>query len=330
MMTKTFQNPERLAAGFGTVNSLIAPAEIERDKNDRLRLKSRNERAYMGDMQLRWLLFVLALAFTTPASSQGRDVQCHPTWATPDLPITENTFRYWSRARNEPVEIGPRLDAEMYSWNRGALFQLQYGYFNPWFLSQTGEQTDFPNVDEFISNLATSSSSTGYDPSTGLFNPSLLDGEDVRSPTISFWMPSLRYVEQNMRTAYNFRPCEPGREPPEEDQYVVQFRIEWPGTENIEQSPQIQRFENAQLRPLSTPNFFQLFEDEYYVNLRCALDRGCNGWIWERERNYILYMRFPESLRHENPDGFWLAPTDAAITLLEGWKMNEDIRVRID
>ena len=242
------------------------------------------------------------------------------------MPITENIFRYWSSARNEPVEIGPRLDAKLYYWNRGTIFYLPYGYFNPWFLSQTGEQMDFPDLNEYVSSLAANSSSTGYDPSTGLFNPSMLENEDVRSPMISFWMPSLRYVEQNMRTSYDFRPCEPGREPASESEYVVRFRIEWAGAHNVEQSPQVTRFENAQLRQLSNPNSFRYFEEDYYVILRCTPGRGCNGWIWDRDRNYILYIRFPESLRHNDPEQFWRAPTNASINLIESWKINEEFK----
>ena len=206
----------------------------------------------MSNIQLRWLLISTMLILAAPASSQDQDIQCRPTWATHDMPIIENTFRYWSTVRNEPIGIGPRLDAEMHYWNRGVLFQLPYGYFNPWSLSQSDEQTELPALEEYLSNLAEHSANTGYDSATGLFNPNLLDREDALSPNISFWMPSLRYVEQNMRTSFSFQPCESGREPPEEHQYVVNFRVEWPGTKNVEQSPQYRRFKNAQLRPLST------------------------------------------------------------------------------
>lgn len=279
----------------------------------------------MSSIKLKWILFSIILVIATPAFSQVRDIQCRPTWATHDMPKTENTFRYWSSARNEPVEIGPRLDAKLYYWNRGTFFHLPYGYFNPWFLSQTGEQTNFPDLNEYVSSLAANSSSTGYDPSTGLFNPSMLENEDVHSPMISFWMPSLRYVEQNMRTAYDFRPCEAGRELSDENQYVVQFKIEWAGTQSVEQSPQIERFENAQRRPLSNPNFFQRFEEAYYVNLRCTPDRDCNGWVWDRAKNFILYIQFPETLRQGSPETFWQEPTSAAVQLLESWIINEDI-----
>jgi hypothetical protein len=281
----------------------------------------------VSDIQLRWLLFVLTLTFTTPASSQDRDVQCQPTWATSDMPITENTFRYWSKARNEPVEIGPRLDANVFYWNRGALFRLPYGFFNPWFLSQTGEHIEFPELDEYLSNLSANSANTGYDASTGLFDPNLLDREDVKSSTISFWMPSLRYVEHNMRTGSGFRPCEPGREPPSDDEFVVTFKIIWPGGGGVEHSPQIERFENARSWRTTTPNDFVRFEDDFFVILRCSTDIAinplCHGKIWDKSRGYILDITFPEHLRRSDPTNFWRTPFNAAIQLLESWKLTQ-------
>lgn len=273
---------------------------------------------------MRWLLFVLTLTLTVPAYSQDRDAQRCPSWVTPDMPITESTFQFWSKAQNKPVGVGPRLDALMYHWNRGILFHVPYGYFNPWSMSSIDQDVQLPTLDKYLSNLARNSDNTGYDASTGLFNSDLLKREDVLSPTISFWMPSLRYVEQNMQTAYKYQPCEPGREPATENQYVVRFRIEWPGTQNIEQSPHMKRFENAQLRPLSNPNSFKRFADDYYVNLRCTFGRGCDGWIWDRDRNYILYIILPEFLRQKDSQDFWKNPTNAAIQLLESWKLKQE------
>lgn len=267
------------------------------------------------------LIVALTCLLTGTALAETAKPSCLPAWANPDLPRTTNTYQFWSSTRNEPVNLGPRLNQPMYYWNRGALFRIEYGFFNPWFVSQTDEDIEFPEKEDFLSNLSSSSTITGYDPSTGAYNPDLLERDDVRSPTLWFWMPSLRYVEQNMRTGYDFHPCEPGREPAGKGEYAVQFRIEWPGLAGVEKSPQVERFENAEKKPILNPDFFQIFNDQYAVNLHCTEDRGCQGQVWDKKRNYILSVMFPEILREQDPESFWQPPAFAAIQLLESWKV---------
>ncbi len=237
------------------------------------------------------------------------------------MPRTENIFQAWSTARNQPDGVGPRLDAIAHYWNRGVWFQVPYGYFNKWSIS---ERERVLTLDETIAAISKNSYNTGYDASTGRFNPDLLTRRDVLTPTISFWMPSLRYVERNMITGFGFRPCEMGREPPTEEEYVVRFRIEWPGTPNIEQSRQLERFENARRRPSSSPFSVQRFDDDFFVGLVCSPRRGCTGEIWDKERDLIIYIRFPEFLRQANPDDFWKAPANGAFQLIESWRQETE------
>ena len=302
---------------------LTARIQILRAQTHRLWFAKQNKQTFVRGIQLRCLLISGMLILGGPAYSQDQDIKCRPTWATPDLPITENVYRYWSKARKKFVGIGPRFDALVHSWNRGEWFLIPNGYFNQWSFPERGR---VPTLEEKISSLSRNSSYTGYDASTGRFNPDLLDREDAGGANIRFWMPSLRYVEQNMRTGYDFQPCEPGREPPLENEYVVMFRIIWPGNQNVEQSPRVSRFKRAQQRGQSSnPDIFDRFEDDYYVTLRCSSGGGCDGWIWDRTKNYILYISFLEALRRGDPERFWQEPTDAAIQLLESWKINEDI-----
>ena len=87
-------------------------------------------------------------------------------------------------------------------------------------------------------------------------------------------------------------------------------------------------FENARQsqRPRSSPTSFHNFDDDFFVRLRCFKDKYCDGWIWGRVSNYIPFIQFPEFLRQEDPREFWKAPTNAAIQLLDSWKLKpEDI-----
>ncbi len=233
------------------------------------------------------------------------------------MPRTENTFRSWSTARNQPLGVGPRLDAIAHYWTRDVWFQVPYGYFNKWSIS---ERVRALTLDETIAAISKNADNTGYDASTGRFNSDLLTREDVLSPTLWFWLPLLRYVERNMITGFDFRPCEMGREPPTEEEYVVKFRIEWPGTPNIEQSPQLERFENARRRPSSSPFVVQRFDDDFSVSLVCS-SGACVGWIWDKERDLIIYIQFPDFLRQANPDDFWKAPANGAFQLIESWRV---------
>ena len=268
---------------------------------------------------MRWLFLILLLTTALPPlSARAQYGGACPAWITPDMPRVENTFRSWSTARNQPVGVGPRLDAIAHYWTRGVWFQVPYGYFNQWSIS---ERVRVLTLDETIAAISKNAYNTGYDASTGRFNPDLLTREDVLSPDISFWMPSQRYVERNMITGFGFRPCEPGREPPTEEEYVVRFRIKWPGTPNIEQSPQLQRFENARRRQITNQSFFYRFDDDFYISLICSPERSCGGDVWDKERGLIIRISFPEFLRQANPDDFWKAPANGAFQLIESWRL---------
>ena len=269
-----------------------------------------------------FLMTVGLIIIASPAAS-FEDRACS-TWATVDNPRTERAYRSRLRMTHEITMFGPRLDELMYYWNKGVLFHLPYGYMNPW---QITERTTTRTLEEHLEAISRNSARTGYDASTGRFNPDLLGPgvmeNDIGSPEFSFWMPSGRYIERNMRWTPTMRPCEPGREPPEDGQYVVRFRILWPGSPNVEQSPQIQYFENARRSPTSNPTIFHSFDDDFFVRLRCP-GSICDGWIWDRDRDYILFIVFPEFLRQENPEFFWRAPTNTAIQFLESWRSNTE------
>lgn len=285
-----------------------------------------------GALNTRWftLVFCFCVAATSfPFSASAQFGGACPAWVVPDMPRTENTYRSWSTARNEPRGVGPRLDTMMYYWTRGALFHLPYGYFNQWGHLDDGEDTEFPDLDTYMSNVATHSARNGYDSSTGQYNADLVeDSAFLRlvGPRMSFWMPSLRLVERNMTISYDFRPCEPGREPPSEEEYVVMFSIEWPGSPNIEQSRYPARFENIRRRPTSNPNYVRRFDDDFSVMLICTPGRGCTGEVWDKVRDLIIFIMFPEFLRQANPDDFWKDPVNGAIQLIESWRVdNEEI-----
>ena len=269
-----------------------------------------------------FLMTVGLIIIASPAAS-FEDRACG-TWATVDNPRTERTYRARLPITHEITRIGPRLDELIYYWDKGVLFHLPYGYMNPW---QITERTTTRTLEEHLEAISRNSARTGYDASTGHFNPDLLDPgvmeNDIGSPGFSFWMPSGRYVERNMMWTPTMRPCEPGREPPEDGQYVVRFRILWPGSPNVEQSPQIQYFENARRRAASDTKGFYNFDDDFFVRLRCP-GTLCDGWIWDRDRDYILYIMFPELLRQDNPEFFWRDPTNTAIQLLESWRSSTE------
>lgn len=306
-------------------------------------------------MSFNFLRLFLALAFVIVSSPAHSDRNTCPEWMNPDNPILENTYRHLS-VSGEPREIGGRFDSLYYYWNKGAWFQIHYGFMNPWGAGKppSGES---PSIDSYIDVLARNSSSNGYDPTTGDYNPDLVRRASNRSSVdFAFWMPSKRYVERRMKLGVGIRPCEAGRKQPTRDEYVIKFRIEWPFREGSATSEPARRFRNAEQRLVESsrtlhryPNrpeqslaepvtgekfyFIHSFSDELAVTLRCSPYRGeqkrpnplCDGWVWDKQQDLILYLRFPAEKGQDGRLEYWREPVNATIELVESWKIADPI-----
>lgn len=292
------------------------------------------------------LLFI-ALVPAVFEFAEAKEERC-PRWASSDAQMLENTYQYRLKGSDQPVGIGPKLSAPSYHWLRGVWFRMPFGYQNPWPPFALHESA--VDLDQYISSLS-HTSATGYDPSTGEYNPNLVKGR-ILQPSFSFWMPCLRYVERDLGEAVAFRPCEAGREPPSADEYVVTFQIRWPFLEGSRDSEHARRFRNEEERirttgralfqdssweehslngPISGTKNYHIYSDtdDLAVKLRCTPYRGenappnpgCNGWVWDKKKNLILYVRFPADRGQDGLEEHWPAPVNAAIKMVESWKL---------
>lgn len=270
-----------------------------------------------------------------------------PSWTDPTNPKLQNTYKYRSFSKEPPVGMGPRLDAKSYHWQRGVWFQMPYGYKNPW--SPFDPHTSANNLDSYKRSLH-NSRARGFDRSTGKYNPDLVEGS-IFSPWFSFWMPSLRYVERDLGEPIGGRPCEAGRSPPTEANYVVRFKIDWPFLEGSRASKPARRFRNSEKRILETGRAtsqdsrwqehslngaitgyksYIIYSnvDDLSVKLRCSPYRGekkpinplCNGWVWNKKLNLLLYILFPSDRGQDGTKELWRTPVEAAIKLTKNWK----------
>ena len=247
----------------------------------------------------------------------ARAEQC-PEWATPDRPVLEHTFDYWSSHEQDFVGIGPRLDAQSYYWRAGVWFEKPYGYSNPWSLYPPNDPSD---VTEYIERI--SRNSTGYDSLTGGFNLGIIDDDLLRNSygTFSFWMPSLSYVEHDMDLGTPFRPCEAGREPSEERNYVVKFRIIWPGADGLEETDITKPYLNSRIAQTFHYDDSSLLSGEVVVFSSCPNQSICKVEAWVRQKDLILFLVFPKRAEKPGPDGLWRETLEATVALIESWKL---------
>ena len=262
-----------------------------------------------------WKSTLLIVLFS---SNLARAEQC-PEWATPDRPKIERTFLYWSGG---PVNEGPRLDDTSYYYYRGALFEMPYGYQNPWSYTEFSEAL---NYEEYVSLVIRHPHLFGFDESKFEFNRDLLE-EDLQSDsfgsrTFSFWMPSLRYVESNMKLGAPFRPCEAGRTRSSENDYVVQFRIWWPGALENGLTHVDELISNSRRSSVVQYSDNDVLGQEVAVIPSCPNESMCSVRVWVKDKNLGLFLIFPERARKPGPDGLWREPLEAAVTLIESWKL---------
>ncbi|MTI08551.1 hypothetical protein [Curvivirga aplysinae] len=265
------------------------------------------------------VLLVLIFYLLMPNTSYADEILCNQRGPL-DHKI-ERIFKYWSNWKNGPVGEGPRLDELNYLWMSDAWFRIPLGYINPWYMF---DRDKVPTRKEYIDKLVERADSTGYDATTGRFNSSLLDdGSMLPSSRFAFWMPSLRHVEYNTRYPASppYRPCEYGRIPPDENEYVVKFFVTWPGVDGVEKTGLADGFYNLlEYAPKSHPDHIILSENNIILSLTCTQGRSCNGEVWDRNKKIIINIRIPEYLRKTDPKGFWKEPVNAATALFLSWR----------
>lgn len=247
-------------------------------------------------------------------------IACEPSWATADLTKTDRTFEQWSANENARLGLGRRLDEEIYYWHRGTWFTLPTGYINPW---RQHRSDSVPALSEYIENLGQYSQWTGYNPATGSFSASLLQKNELNSPTFSFWTPSLRYVEQDMEVYRNYRPCEAGRRVPSQEEYVVQFRLLWVDISTASNSTTFSRFVSESHSSVQNSDLLLIDDGAVYLELRCTANRSCSGWYWDKTKDIAIFVRIPEELRQSDPIEFWKTPIAGAVILVDDWRLKE-------
>ena len=263
-----------------------------------------------------WKTFLFLILLS---SGLARAEEC-PEWATPDRPILEHTFDYWSSHEQDFVGRGPRLDTPSYFWKAGVWFEMPYGYKSPWSIFPPQDPS---SIEEYIEGLSRNSSRTGYDADQGEFNLNKLEDGSLNRPygTFSFWMPSLRYVEHDMDWGASFRPCEAGRELSEETDYVVKIRIIWPGANGLQDTGITNPYLNSRIAQTFYYDDNNLLSGEVVVFSSCSNQSICKVEAWIREKDLILFLVFPKRAEKPGPDGLWRETLEATVTLIESWKL---------
>jgi hypothetical protein len=292
-------------------------------------------------------LVVLSLSVggfsTSSFSAEQRPRSECPDWATPDAPIWQ---RYgWSKTELDAA-YAPPFTAMAYFWAHGTWLEFPLGYKNPWpGLAQSWVTTDRK---KYITFLA-SPKARRFPPGPIEYTSSLK--RSWAEPHFVFWMPSLRYFERNTLEVPSYRPCEAGRPPPTESEYLVGFRVVWPFLPNSGESEgarvfrvqaerlaagrsltfqDSRRTEHTAIGPISGEQDYKIYADDgdLVVNLRCdapvSREMGrnplCAGHVWQRPSNLILFLSFPSDQGQIGLEERWRAPVKAAIDLVSGWR----------
>ncbi len=294
---------------------------------------------------LEFAVISILLLFLPGLSGMAVAEEACPPWATPDASRLE---RGWTWIRNTDGSakkvLGPPFTEEGYYWNRGVWFRIPMGYFNPW-PRFPWKHMDLKDYKELLAD----SKSNGFDEVTGEFNKDLIvkDGSDTN---FSFWMSSRRYVERNKAYVPSFRPCEAGYPKPEEDQYVVQFRILWPFLPDSGLSPpahvfrvqeetlqrgellplqKVGRIEHTLNGPISGRERYHIYSngEDLAVSIRCTayIDSQlpnplCSGHVWQKSENLILHVIFPSEFGQVGSIEKWRDPVYAAIEFSKQWR----------
>ncbi len=259
----------------------------------------------LGPARLYGLALLLCLG-TSGAKAEG---EC-PPFISPDKPIVTQDWR------------GVPLAREYYLTARGVWFKLPFGYMNPW--------------PDSLSEPILRQRSPDMPDQSGL---------EKTAVAFAFWMPSLRWPERNRFNVWSYWPCENGRPPPGEGEYIVVATIEWPWLPNPEAAGYVlpdQQFENRtgygsargdynvtsehDLLRLEAHDGKLLFYhsepgDVPRLFLTCTPPASppgnplCDGRAWWTEERLGLYLRFR---RGDIAD--WRRIADAARTLALRWR----------
>ena len=233
------------------------------------------------------------------------------------------------------ADMSERGSAVTEDWG-GIPLSREY-WFNPhgvWFKVPFGHLFPWPG-DEYERLLRLRSPDNPDPPGLGL--PTLFH--------FSFWMPDLRWPEQNGSDfALSFRPCESGRPAPTDEQYVAVGVLKWPwlpGPTEPHFIPPDVRFEGMQRKgevlaidDVGAPEGLsrivvrgtkiRFFYSNDYVKkrslFRCRVVDSvyrCIGDVWWPNEGLGISINFPQSRLRD-----WQDIADGARKLLSGWRLN--------
>ncbi|MEX0923210.1 MAG: hypothetical protein WDZ84_10575 [Rhodovibrionaceae bacterium] len=173
---------------------------------------------------------------------------------------------------------------------------------------------------------------------------------DIKTSSINFafWMPSGRFPERNPFWFSSYSPCEAGRPPPEDDNFVVRVNLmtpsdSLPGYTRPSQSALSHKYHMSQdaTRDLETPlkdvhglkryaivvkgkphyRYQRLDQYDPEIIITCTdywtkvLNPSCRAWVYYEPDNLGIHVIFP---KRALPD--WLRITDMARNLLIKWE----------
>ena len=264
-------------------------------------------------MNVRSIQAICAAAALWAGPAAAGDAPC-PAWARSDAPRMERVFPppRWEETA-PPRPYGPRLDAPMWVWTRGAWFHVPVGYLNPW-AGMRGEEP--PGLDVVRARLRDGSDGVGYDPETERFDPARVAGVHPQSVELAFWHPSGRAVERRVTWGMSWRPCEAGRPAPPPGAHVVRAEIRWAGGPEAD-SLDAAIFARAADAP---PGRDGAPDDPLQALMKC--DHGmCRGRVRDRRTGFVLWLHVPWA--EGAPRDAWRGPAETALRLVESWRRPE-------
>lgn len=287
-------------------------------------------------------LVLIPLALLASYTNSHASEDACPDWISEDAPILKQSGIY-SFSRNPEKSKGSFKFSKIYADLSELAYRKVYnvwlevplGYIQPWaHASKEGALLDKSRVyDE-----------TPTEP---------VDRTRPNFTGIGFWMPDLRFVERNLKFLAWRKPCEFGRPPPTESNYVVDVAVYFPpggndfGKSSIPIRLQALRNEiedrySDPSRYTDTIDFIVNSEgqasgektirvlysnEELAAGFRCSAFTGekahtiplCTGWVWEAKSNTTLWLRIPSNLAATGNPDFWKEPSLAAVSLVKSW-----------